>query len=67
VLVEELSEGQPDAALYAARTLQLLGGRARPLWRRCNCPGKAAPQANTSDQNLNLKFSLEAAIRELGH
>lgn len=68
VLVEELSEGQPDAALCAARTLQLLGGRARPALEAMQLAlAKAAPQANTSDQNLNLKFSLEAAIRELGH
>jgi N-sulfoglucosamine sulfohydrolase len=65
LLARELQSPQLDNALHAARTLQLLGEKARPalpamksVLKTSTQPGSVAPQY------LFIQFSLQAAIRQ---
>jgi arylsulfatase A-like enzyme len=64
ILERELRSTQPDVALHAARTLQLLGASARPIWpvmiEVCNRARREEP--SVGDQAMYLRFSLEAAL-----
>jgi arylsulfatase A-like enzyme len=64
VLEKELRSAQSDVALHAARALQLLGERARPVWpaMREVCERARRNEKAAGDPAMYLRFSLEAAF-----
>ena len=64
LLEKELRGSQPDVALHAARTLQLLGERARPVWPAMGavCERARDEEKTVGDPAMYLRFSLEAAL-----
>ena len=64
VLVRELRGDQPDVALHAARTFQLLGDRAQPVWPAMLAVLDRARREEkvVGDPAMYLRFSLEAAM-----
>lgn len=64
VLVQELQSTSPDLALHAARTLQLLGDRARPAHpaMRELLERTRLQEQTAGDPALFLGFALEAAL-----
>jgi N-sulfoglucosamine sulfohydrolase len=66
VLVNELQGRDWNAAVHAARTLQLLGGRARPVRDELKARLEAVtPLAKQRDAAMFIQFALDAAVREL--
>jgi uncharacterized sulfatase len=67
VLRQYLRHDRPDVVLHAARTVELLGERARPLLPTMR---ETLERANTTPQRgdmpMFIRFSLEAALEELG-
>jgi hypothetical protein len=65
VLQRELRSPQPDVALHAARTLQLLGQRAQPAWpaMREVCDRARLDEKTKGDPAMFLRFSLESALQ----
>jgi arylsulfatase A-like enzyme len=63
VLTAALQSNQPDAAVRAARQLQLLGDKSRPVWPEMR---KVLEKAKTGsdDTSLYLRFTLGAALGE---
>ncbi len=65
-LAAALKDEQPDVRLHAARTLQLLGGRARPaLAAMKELLAEASANENRHTHNLYLKFALGPAVKAL--
>ena len=64
VLEKELRSAQSDVALHAARALQLLGERARPVWpaMREVCERARRDEKAAGDPAMYLRFSLESAL-----
>ena len=63
-LATELQGKSADAAVHAARTLQLLGKRSRPLRRTIETVLRQAPQSEfPPDTRLYLRFSLEPLVQ----
>lgn len=64
ILETELRSSQSDGALHAARTLQLLGARARPAWpaMREVCERARRDENMVGDPAMYLRFSLESAL-----
>lgn len=66
VLADELQGEQPDAVMHAARTLQLLGAKARPALPAMQAALRAAQQPEDRRAiDLYLRFSLGPAIDRL--
>ena len=66
VLVAALNAKQPEAAVHAARTLQLLGEKARSVLPAMqNALAAAELHANDDDHSLFISFALGAATRKL--
>jgi hypothetical protein len=66
VLVAELNGPDAHAAVHAARTLQLLGQRARPVAKEMRAALEAAGHpSRTADTRMYLDFALKTALREL--
>lgn len=65
VLTTELDGPQLDAALYATRTLQLLGKQARPALPDLKRALSRASEHKDEDQYLYFWFSLNASIESL--
>jgi arylsulfatase A-like enzyme len=63
VLTAALHSDQPDAAVRAARQLQLLGQRARPAWPEMRKVLEGA-KTGSDDTSLYLRFTLGAALGE---
>ena len=61
VVTAALQSDQPDAAVRAARQLQLLGDKSRPVWPEMR---KVLERAKTGsdDTSLYLRFTLGAAL-----
>ena len=66
VLENELRSPRRDAALHAARALQLLGERARPVWpaMREVCEQARQDEKQVGDPAMFLRFSLESALAQ---
>jgi HEAT repeat protein len=66
VLAEELRHRQPEVALQAARSLELLGERARPVLPAMRqALGRAQAEQQRNDIQMFIRFSLEAALEQL--
>lgn len=65
VLEAELRSPQSDVALHAARALQLLGDRARPVWpaMREVLDRARRDEPTVGDPAMYLRFSLESALQ----
>ncbi len=66
VLEQELRSKRRDAALHAARALQLLGNRARPAWpvmRQVRAQARR-DEKTVGDPAMFLRFSLESALAQ---
>ncbi len=61
VLVAVLQGKQPDAAIHAARLLQLLGSKARPMFPEMRKALDAA-RSGADDTSLYLRFTLGTAL-----
>lgn len=64
VLADDLRSPRYDVALHAARALQLLGRRARPVWPVMKKVYEQAKQdeLHVGDPAMFVRFSLEAAL-----
>lgn len=67
LLVAELVSPQADAAVRAARTLQLLGEKARPALPAIRSAAAKAQKEHSGDVALYLRFALEPLIEGLRH
>jgi len=65
LLAKELKSKHPDARLHAARTLELLGEKARPALPAMRAAAESA-RKKRGDPAMFLRFSLNAALRKLG-
>jgi N-sulfoglucosamine sulfohydrolase len=63
VLTAALQSDQPDTAVRAARQLQLLGEKSRPVWPEMRKVLERA-KTGTDDTSLYLRFTLGAALGE---
>jgi hypothetical protein len=62
VLAEALTAGKPDVALHAARALELLGERARPVLPTMEAVLQRVRTTKSGDEmQMFIRFSLEAA------
>lgn len=67
VLGAELESKDWNDALHAARTLQLLGGRAEPLFPRMHARLASAREAEGKETlAMFVRFALEGALRDKG-
>ncbi len=64
LLAKELNEQPPDVALHAARALQLLEGRSKPVWpiMRQVLERARNQEMTVGDPAMFLRFSLESAV-----
>ncbi len=64
LLARDLQAGEPDVALHAARSLQLLGDIARPAWPAMREALERArrDEPAVGDPAMFLRFSLESAL-----
>ncbi len=66
VLAAALASDSDDVALCAARTLQQLGGKARPVLPAMEAALQAArPPRRAPDFAMFLRFALEPAVEQL--
>jgi len=65
LLIQELADADANVALHAARTLQLLGEKARPALDALRAAAKRA-RTRKGPIALFIRFSTEAALNRLG-
>ncbi len=65
LLIKELADKDANIALHAARTLQLLGNRARPALDALRAAAKDA-RKRKGPLAMFIRFSTDAALKQLG-